>query len=101
MMKLIYNQTLVKRDATASFDNLLNLAISESFSDWGLGNVPLWIYDMAWEVYGIDADSFNTKIKNRYKRNFTDIQERTTDKKSKFNQLQIINDTIENFYYYN
>ena len=56
---------------------------------------------MAWEVYGIDADSFNTKIKNRYKRNFTDIQERTTDKKSKFNQLQIIKDTIENFYYYN
>ena len=101
MMKLIYNQTLVKRDATASFDNLLNLAISESFSDWGLGDIPLWIYDMAWEVYGIDADSFNTKIKNRYKRNFSDIQERTTDKKSKFNQLQIINDTIENFYYYN
>ena len=80
MMKLIYNQTLVKRDATASFDNLLNLAISESFSDWGLGDVPLWIYDMAWEVYGIDADSFNTKIKNRYKRNYEkDLQEAATD----------------------
>ena len=99
LMKLIYNQTLIKKDATASLNVLLDLAISESFSDWGLGDIPLWVYDMAWEVYGIDGKSFNEKIKNRYKRNFTGIQERTTDKKSILNQLKIINETIENYYY--
>jgi hypothetical protein len=99
LMKLIYNQTLIKKDATASLNVLLDLAISESFSDWGVGDIPLWVYDMAWEVYGIDGKSFNEKIKNRYKRNFTGIQERTTDKKSILNQLKIINETIENYYY--
>jgi len=54
---------------------------------------------MAWEIYGIDDKSFNKKIENRYKRNFTGIQERTTDKKSILNQLKIINETIENYYY--
>ena len=100
MMKLIYTQTLVKRDAIASFDNLLNYAISESFADWGFGDIPLWVYDTAWKIYGIDAKSFDLKVKNRYERNYTDIQERTTDKKSKFNQTQIIDETLKNFYYY-
>ena len=100
MMKLIYNQTLVKRDAIASFDNLLNYAISESFADWGFGDIPNWVYNTAWKIYGIDAKSFDLKVKNRYERNYTDIQDRTTDKKSKFNQTQIIDETLKNFYYY-
>ena len=100
MKKLIYTQTLVKKDAVASLDNLLNYAISESFADWGFGDIPQWVYDTAWKVYGIDAKSFDLKVKNRYERNYTDIQERTTDKKSKFNQTQIIDETLKNFYYY-
>ena len=100
MMKLIYTQTLVKRDAIASFDNLLNYAISESFADWGFGDIPNWVYNTAWKIYGIDAKSFDLKVKNRYERNYTDIQDRTTDKKSKFNQTQIIDETLKNFYYY-
>jgi len=100
MMRLIYTQTLVKRDAIASFDNLLNYVISESFADWGVGDIPDWAYDTAWNEYGIDPKSFKLKVINRYKRNFTDIQERTTDKKSKFRQTQIVDETLENFYYY-
>ena len=100
MMKLIYTQTLVKKDAVASLDNLLNYAISESLADWGVGRIPQWVYDKAWRVYGIDAKSFDAKVKNRYIKNFTDIQSRTTDKKNKFNQTQIIDETIKNFYHY-
>jgi len=100
MMKLIYTQTLVKKDAVASLDNLLNYAISESLADWGVGTIPNWVYDKAWKVFGIDAKSFNVKVRNRYERNFYDIQSRTIDKKSKFNQTQIIDETLKNFYHY-
>ena len=100
MMKLIYTQTLVKKDAVASLNNLLDYSISESLADWGVGVIPQWVYDTAWRVYGIDSISFDLKVKNRYKRNFTTIQERTTDKKSKFNQTKIIDETLKNFYHY-
>tara|TARA_R100001530_G_scaffold23677_1_gene19308 strand:- start:42 stop:794 length:753 start_codon:yes stop_codon:yes gene_type:complete len=100
MMKLIYTQTLVKKDAVASLDNLLNYAISESLADWGVGTIPNWVYDKAWKVFNIDAKSFNVKVRNRYERNFYDIQSRTIDKKSKFNQTQIIDETLKNFYHY-
>jgi len=100
MMKLIYTQTLVKKDAVASLDNLLNYAISESLADWGVGRIPQWVYDKAWRVYGIDAKSFDAKVKNKYIKNFTDIHSRTTNKKNKFKQTQIIDETLRNFYHY-
>ena len=99
MMKLLYTQTLVKKDAAASFDNLLNLAISESLSDFGIGDIPLWIYEKALEDHGIDKKSFNLKVLNRYERITTTIQERTKD--SKYIKTKVVDETIDNFYWYN
>ena len=79
--------------------SLLNLAISESLSHFGSGEIPLWIYEKAREDHGIDGASFKKKVLNRYERITTTIQSKTKD--SKYIKTKVVDDTIDNFYWYN